>query len=253
MVIKIDMENAFDRVKHSFLFEVLNKFGFNHSFISSIGAYITTPWISPLINGRLAPFFQDKRGLTQGFPLSPMLYVLMVESINIKLAYERRTNNFPGLKITRGARRINNSQFVDDTLLLGGASQTMATIFKMVLDQYREATGGTINKHKSQIYAWNIKASILARITNILQFPFFVDWKLFKYLGTPISLKSLLGEAWQVILQKIKDQFEIWGAIWLNPTDRVVLVKSILSSFPIFQFSSLLAPIGIKKAMAKLI
>jgi hypothetical protein len=93
-------------------------------------------------------------------------------------------------------------------LLLGGASQIMANIFKLVLDQYGEASGGTINKHKSQIYAWNIKASILVRIANILQFPFLVDWKFFKYLGTPISLKYLPGEAWQVILQNIKDQFK---------------------------------------------
>jgi hypothetical protein len=137
--------------------------------------------------------------------------------------------------------------------LLGGASKTMANIFKLVLYQYEEASGGTINNHKSQIYAWNIKASILARIANILQFPFLVDWKFFKYLGTPISLKSLPSEAWQVILQNLKDQFEIWGAIRLNPAGRVVLVKSVLSSFPIFQFSSLLTPIGIKKAMAILI
>jgi hypothetical protein len=58
---------------------------------------------------------------------------------------------------------------------------------------------------------------------------------------------------WKVILQKIKDQFEVWGAIWLNLEGRVVLVKSMLSSFPIFQFSTLLAPIGIKKEMAQLI
>jgi hypothetical protein len=77
MFIKIDMENAFDHVKHSFLFEVLRKLDFNHFFISWIGACITTPWIAPLINGRHAPFFQATRGLIQGFPLSPMLYVLM--------------------------------------------------------------------------------------------------------------------------------------------------------------------------------
>jgi hypothetical protein len=155
--------------------------------------------------------------------------------------------------IARGVRRINHSQFADDTLLLGGASQIMASRFKLVLDQYGEASRGIINKNKSQIYAWNIKASTLSRIASLLQFPFSVDWKFFKYLGTPISLKSLPGEAWHVILQKIKDQFEVWGEIWLNPTGRLVLVKSVLSSFPIFQFSTLLAPMGIKKAMAQII
>jgi len=63
MVIKIDMANAFDRVKNNFLFEVLKKFDFNHSFISWIGECIYTPWIVPLINGRPTPFFQATRGL----------------------------------------------------------------------------------------------------------------------------------------------------------------------------------------------
>jgi hypothetical protein len=64
----------------------------------------------------------------------------------------------------RGVRRINNSQFVDDTLLLGGASQIMAQRFKLVLDQYEQASGGLINKNKSQIYAWNVKVGTMARI-----------------------------------------------------------------------------------------
>jgi hypothetical protein len=84
----------------------------------------------------------------------------------------------------------------------------MTSRFKMVLDQYEEACGGVNNKHKRQIYAWNTKESILVRIANILQFSFSIYWKYFKYLGTPIAIKALPGEAWQVILQKIKDQFE---------------------------------------------
>jgi hypothetical protein len=176
-----------------------------------------------------------------------MLYVIMAETLNRRLEQERITKTIPGLKIARGVKRINNSQFADDTLLLGGASHVMAQRFKIILDQYEQVSGGLINKHKSQIYAWNVKASTMARIAQILQFPFTTDWKYFKYLGTPISLKALPGEAWKSILQKIKDQFEIWGASWLNPTGRVVLIKAVISSIPIFQFSALYAPAGIKK------
>jgi hypothetical protein len=128
----------------------------------------------------------------------------MAETLNRRLEQERTTRNISGLKIARGVRRINNSQFVDDTLLLGGASQTMARRFKLVLNQYEQASGGLINKLKSQIYAWNVKARTMARIAHILQFPFTMDWKYFKYLGTPISIKALPREAWQGILQKLK-------------------------------------------------
>ena len=72
----------------------------------------------------------------------------------------------------------------------------MAQRFKTILDQYEQASEGLINKHKSQIYAWNIQVRIMARIAQILQFPFTMEWKYFKYLGTPISIKALPGEAW---------------------------------------------------------
>jgi hypothetical protein len=92
----------------------------------------------------------------------------------------------------------------------------MVIRFKLVLNQYETTFGGPINNHKSQIYAWNTKASTMVRIANILQFSFSIDWKYFKYLGTPISIKSLPREAWKVILQELKDQFEVWEAFWLN-------------------------------------
>jgi hypothetical protein len=71
MAIKLDMENAFDRVEHKFLFKVLGNFGFNQSFIAWIDSCISSPWIVPLLNRRPGPFFKESRGLRQGFPLSP--------------------------------------------------------------------------------------------------------------------------------------------------------------------------------------
>jgi hypothetical protein len=135
MIIKIDMENAFDRVNNKFLYEVLRKLRFQSSFISWIKYCISTPWIAPVINGHPTSFFQATRGLRQGFPLSPMLYVIMEETLKRRLEQERITRNISGLKIARGVRRINNSQFANDTLLLGGASHVMVQIFKTVVHQ----------------------------------------------------------------------------------------------------------------------
>jgi hypothetical protein len=74
MVIKLDMENSFDQVKHAFMFSVLRKFGFSKEFVDWIQACIGSPWIAPLINGRPSQFFQANRGLRQGCPLSPSLH-----------------------------------------------------------------------------------------------------------------------------------------------------------------------------------
>lgn len=71
MVIKLDLANAFDRVRHSFLFDVLLKLGFSQCFIKWIRACILKPWIVPLVNGRAADFFKASRRLRQGCPSHP--------------------------------------------------------------------------------------------------------------------------------------------------------------------------------------
>jgi hypothetical protein len=85
MEIKLDMPNMFDRVHYSFLFAIMKKFGFSNTFISWISAFIKGPLIETLVNGRPWDFFQSSRGLRQGWPLSPLLYVIMVDSLIIKL------------------------------------------------------------------------------------------------------------------------------------------------------------------------
>eukprot|EP00253_Pinus_taeda_P005038 PITA_05038 len=79
-VLKLDLENAFDRVRHSFLIVVLKKIGFEIPFIKIIVACISGPWISPLINDRPSEAFQSSQGRRQGCLLSPYLFILMAES-----------------------------------------------------------------------------------------------------------------------------------------------------------------------------
>ena len=71
MFVKLDLANSFDIVRHSFMFQVLDRFGFGYEFINFNKAYISSPWIAPLANGRHAPSFQALRGLRKGSLLSP--------------------------------------------------------------------------------------------------------------------------------------------------------------------------------------
>jgi hypothetical protein len=113
MIIKIDMANAFDRVKHNFLNAALEKIGFNQTFISWIGSCINNPWIAPLVNGRPTPFFKASKGLRQVFPLSPLLCVLMEKTLNRILEWGHSSSGSTGIIIVRDVKRINHSQFVD--------------------------------------------------------------------------------------------------------------------------------------------
>jgi hypothetical protein len=120
MTIKTYMVNSFDRVSHSFLLDIIYKFGFCPTFIQWVSTYLSNLWITPLVNGRSIVFYKGCRGLHQGYSLSPLLYIIMAESLNKKLELERLIHNLLGITVVRGVKSINHSQFVDDTLILGG-------------------------------------------------------------------------------------------------------------------------------------
>jgi hypothetical protein len=95
MIIKLDMANAFDRVNHRFLLVSLKFVVFDDHFLNWVLSCFSSPWISPLINGRPTLFFHASRGICQGCPLSPLLYILMVEALSRSLEHARREKSIP--------------------------------------------------------------------------------------------------------------------------------------------------------------
>eukprot|EP00253_Pinus_taeda_P008935 PITA_08935 len=216
--------------------------GFDSLFINTIAACISGPWISPLINGRPCEAFQSSRGLRQGCPLSPYLFILMAESFSRALDHNRRVGLITGIKYGNGVKNINHSQFADDTLLIGGASNTIARRFKSLLDQYMDYSRGTVNFLKSCVYGWNITNQTTHNIANIFGVTYKMKWDHFSYLGMPVSLGPLKAETWNEIIDKVKRKVQQWGTHWLNPAGRLILLKSGISSLPLYRFTLYQAP-----------
>ena len=109
MAIKLDMANAFDRVNHLFLFEIMSKFKFSKRFVRWVKACISRPWIASLVNGGPTKFFQATKGLWQGYPMSPFLYLFVAESMSMKLQKLQESGELKGLKIARGVKAVNHA------------------------------------------------------------------------------------------------------------------------------------------------
>ena len=78
-LLSLDQEKAFDRVDWSFLFATLAKMGFGDNFLHWVRLLYTDIWSSVLVNGYTSRPFKSSRGVCQGCPLSPLLYVLSIE------------------------------------------------------------------------------------------------------------------------------------------------------------------------------
>ena len=151
--------------------------------------------------------FKAYRGLHQGCPLSPFLYIIMVYSLSRKLDSETILDRLLGIIFSRGVNSINNYHFIDDTPCMGGASSIISRRFKTILDHYLEASDGMMNWGKSEIYSQNISVRKQQQITRILGFQIVESYKEFKYLSIPISLKGHLAQAWVNIITKFKTTF----------------------------------------------
>eukprot|EP00253_Pinus_taeda_P023537 PITA_23537 len=200
MVIKLDMENVFDRVNCNFLSKVLITFGFSPFFVHLIKACIDNPWIAPLVNSCPTNFFQAKRGIRQGCPLSPYLYIIMADSLSRKLNAEKVAGILPGLKTSIGVEPSNHALFADDSLLLGGASTRISRAFDTVLRNYCRVSGAAVNDSKSEVFSWNIDQQELAGITSILGFKGQTVWDRFNYLGLPIIFGINKKALWSEII-----------------------------------------------------
>ena len=176
LLLLIDFEKAFDSVSWSFLYKVLEFFGFGNSIISWIKLFNKNASLSVNQSGNLSPFFYIGRGCRQGDPVSPFLFILCVEILGIMI---RNNKNIKGIIINKKEHKL--SQYADDTLfLLDGTSNSLNETLNVLLD-FSNFSGLKINFEKTHAVWIGLKKYSSASIKT--------RWKLcwgktdFKLLG----------------------------------------------------------------------
>ena len=116
---------------------------------------VTTPFFSILINGKPYGIMLPSRGLRQGDPLSPYLFLLCAEGFTSLLAKVENDRRINGVSICRGAPRVSNLLFADDSLLFCRATQNEVVAIFEILQTYANTSGQCINLEKSSAYSSN--------------------------------------------------------------------------------------------------
>jgi hypothetical protein len=129
-LLKIDLAKAFDRISWNFIAKTLAKHNFSDPFISLIHACISTTSMHVLINGKPSEYIYPSRGIRQGCPLSPYLFVIGINELSNMLQTALQNSNISEIQLGHGGPNIHSLFFVDDLIICGHVTPQEATITK---------------------------------------------------------------------------------------------------------------------------
>ena len=148
--LKLDMMKAYDRLEWPYLKAVMIKLGFSPTFTETIMRCVTLVYFSVLFNGVTMYGFRPSRGLRQGDPISPYLFLLAAEGLSCLL---KSQNGVQRIEVAPEAPLVNHLLFADDSLLFFEANEASTTRVNGLLRAYCDASGQRINVDKSSIFS----------------------------------------------------------------------------------------------------
>ncbi|XP_019171157.1 PREDICTED: uncharacterized protein LOC109166713 [Ipomoea nil] len=208
--LKLDMAKAYDRMEWPFLRGMLLALGFDDRWIELIMLCVTTVSYTFMINGSRSTSITPTRGLRQGDPLSPYLFIICAEGLSVLLQQAQDRGLIHGCRVARGAPPISHLFFADDILLFFNANMPETYEIKHCLSLYESLSCQKVNYHKSNVcYSRNTgqyDKDMLEQILGVTQAPNFG-----KYLGLPSFVGRNKMAVFAYIEDKIRQRIGSWN------------------------------------------
>jgi hypothetical protein len=241
MAVKLDMSKAYDRVEWNFLENMMMKLGFDQRWVNLIMQCLTSVSYSVMLNGEPTGYIKPTRGIHQGDPLSPYLFLICAEGLTALLQQAERSGIVQGLSICRGGPQISHLFFADDSLLFCRANMIECQNLLAILDTYEQASGQKLNHEKTSLFfSTNTHPDLRHSICTLLRTSSTGD--LGKYLGLPPIIGRGKKQAFMEIKQKIAKKLHGWKGKLLSQAGREILIKSVAQAIPVYTMSCFRIP-----------
>ncbi|XP_009105597.2 uncharacterized protein LOC103831468 [Brassica rapa] len=231
MAVKTDMSKAYDRLEWEFIRLVLERLGFHSRWINWIMECVSTVTYSFLINGSPRGRVKPSRGIRQGDPLSPYIFILCSEVLSGLCNRAHETGLLAGIQVARGSPHVNHLLFADDTMFFTRANKASAAALKEILRQYEVASGQCINPSKSTVtFSRKAPGTLKACIKDCLNIS--KEGGIGKYLGLPEHFGRRKRDMFTSIVDRIKIKASGWSNKFLSTAGKMIMLKSVLSPIP---------------------
>lgn len=181
LILKVDLEKAYDSVEWGFLKHMMGKVGMCPKWVSWMKACVFGGTMSILVNGIPKEEICIKRGLKQGNPLAPFLFLLVADGFSGLMRNAVALNLFEGFEVGNNGLAVSHLQYADDTLCIGKPTVGNLWTMKALLRGFEMASGLKINFTKSSLIGVNVPSEFMAMACDFLVCS--QESLPFKYLG----------------------------------------------------------------------
>lgn len=200
---------AFDKIEWTFIRNMLHSINLLHQFIKIILSCISTFELVILLNGQATPSFNPTRGVKEGDPLSPYLFILGMEFLSMLINQQVSIGSWQPTPVTSKGPNISHTLFADDVFLFAEATHQNATTISYVLQDFTTHSGLQINCNKSKVFfSKNCPSQLSHDISNILSIS--ITNSLGTYLGFPLLSQTPRHVDFEPILQQMRNKLANW-------------------------------------------
>jgi hypothetical protein len=152
MAAKLDMSKTYDKVEWPYLRAIMLQLGFNQTWVNLIMACVSSVSYSVFMNGYPSGLVSPTKGIRQGDPLSPYLFLICVEGLSSLLWKAKQDRHLHELVISRGGPCISHLFFADDGVLFCRATSEECQVLIDILSLYEQASGQKLNTDKTILH-----------------------------------------------------------------------------------------------------
>lgn len=167
LFVKVDFAKAYDSVEWEYLFEMLRAMNFPKVWIKWIQGCVTSASANVLVNGSPSGEFRMERRLRQGDPLSPFLFLVAVEGLNLLAKKAIREGLIVPAKVGREKVEISHIQYAVDTIFAVEGSEENAAGVRWLLKCFEVVSGLPVNFDKSYMYGINLEREKMEELAMV--------------------------------------------------------------------------------------